>query len=137
MKKLFIILIITLSYNIKPLAQTIINNDTEVIENYFYQNNNENTITDNALNNEINISQSGENNTIDISSTGKKIQLVRQVGDDNNYQYYSFYDSSSANLNINQFGDENDIQIYGHNSIIENLKIIQTTNNQTILILNH
>ncbi|HFS67457.1 MAG TPA: hypothetical protein ENK67_04520 [Flavobacteriia bacterium] len=117
-------------------AQNIIDNNTEDIQNYFYQGQVEINKTEVNTTSEVTILQQGENNDIEILSSGKKIQLVKQVGDDNNYQYFTFYDSNKANLNINQFGDDNDIQIYGHNSIVEKLKITQSTNNQSILIFN-
>jgi hypothetical protein len=119
-------------------AQNIVDNNTEDIQNYFYQDQDTNkNLTKNNQNSDVVIYQQGNQNEVEILSSGDKIQLVRQVGDDNNYQYYSFYDSSKANLNINQFGDDNDIQIYGHNSIVEKLKITQTTSNQSILIFNY
>ena len=118
------------------MSQNIIDNNTEEIQKYFFNNQIKNEIINSNINIESNIYQRGENNSIEIESSGKKIQLVRQVGDDNNYQYYTYYDSSTANLIINQFGDENDIQIFGQNSIVEKLKITQTTNNQSILIIN-
>ena len=135
MKKLALIILVVFYYSTSLNAQNIVDDNTEKIQNYFlYQENNLNS--QNISSKEINIYQQGENNNLEISTSGKKIQLVKQVGDDNNYQYNTYYNSSKANLVINQFGDENDIQIYGHNSIVEKLKITQTTNNQNILIFN-
>ncbi len=140
MKTYLAIIILVISFNWNIQAQNIIDDNTTSIENYFFNEQNDN-LQNNAQSNFnsesiVTIYQSGDYNNVEILSSGNKVQLVKQVGDNNNYQYYNFYDSSKANLEINQFGDENDIQIYGHNSIIENLKISQTTNNQNILIIN-
>lgn len=135
MKKLAFISFVLFLTSISVFSQNIITNNTETIQNYFYQN--QSTKVENNLDSDTNIYQIGENNNIDIDTSEDNIQLVRQVGDANNYQYYTYYNSSKANLVINQFGDENDIQIYGHNSIVEKLKITQTTNNQNILIYNY
>jgi len=138
MKKIAqITFILSLFFTLIVNSQNIVDNNNENIQNYFYQNQTNTDVTENNTNQDIIIYQQGENNDIEVLSSGEKIQLVRQVGDNNNYQYYTFYNSNKANLNINQFGDENDIQIYGHNSIVEKLKITQTTNNQSILILNY
>lgn len=138
MKKIAqITFILSLFFTLIVNSQNIVDNNNENIQNYFYQNQTNTDLSENNTNQDIIIYQQGENNDIEILSSGEKIQLVRQVGDNNNYQYYTFYNSNKANLNINQFGDENDIQIYGHNSIVEKLKITQTTNNQSILILNY
>ena len=136
MKKIILTIIIIITFSFIAMSQNIIDNNTEEIQKYFFNNQIKNEIINSNINIESNIYQRGENNSIEIESSGKKIQLVRQVGDDNNYQYYTYYDSSTANLIINQFGDENDIQIFGQNSIVEKLKITQTTNNQSILIIN-
>lgn len=135
MKKLAFISFVLFLTSISVFSQNIITNNTETIQNYFYQT--QSTKVENNLDSDTNIYQIGENNNIDIDTSEDNIQLVRQVGDANNYQYYTYYNSSKANLVINQFGDENDIQIYGHNSIVEKLKITQTTNNQNILIYNY
>lgn len=135
MKKLAFISFVLFLTSISVFSQNIITNNTEAIQNYFYQN--QSTKVENNLDSDTNIYQIGENNNIDIDTSEDNIQLVRQVGDANNYQYYTYYNSSKANLVINQFGDENDIQIYGHNSIVEKLKITQTTNNQNVLIYNY
>jgi len=135
MKKLAFISFVLFLTSISVYSQNIITNNKEAIQNYFYQN--QNTNVENNLNNDTNIYQIGKNNNIDIDTSENNIQLVRQVGDANNYQYNTYYNSSKANLVINQFGNENDIQIYGHNSIVEKLKITQTTNNQNILIYNY
>lgn len=135
MKKLAFISFVLFLTSISVFSQNIITNNTEAIQNYFYQT--QSTKVENNLDSDTNIYQIGENNNIDIDTSEDNIQLVRQVGDANNYQYYTYYNSSKANLVINQFGDENDIQIYGHNSIVEKLKITQTTNNQNVLIYNY
>lgn len=135
MKKLAFISFVLFLTSISVFSQNIITNNTEAIQNYFYQT--QSTKVENNLDSDTNIYQIGENNNINIDTSEDNIQLVRQVGDANNYQYYTYYNSSKANLVINQFGDENDIQIYGHNSIVEKLKITQTTNNQNVLIYNY
>ncbi len=134
MKKLAFISLVLFIISGSVHSQNIIVNDTETIQNYLYQN--QDSKIEKSIDTDTNIYQIGEDNNIDIATSEENIQLVRQVGDANNYQYYTYYNSSKANLVINQFGDENDIQIYGHNSIVEQLKITQT-NDQRILIYNY
>lgn len=134
MKKLAFISLVSFIISGSVYSQNIIVNDTETIQKYLYQN--QDSKIEKSTDTDTNIYQIGEDNNIDIATSEENIQLVRQVGDANNYQYYTYYNSSKANLVINQFGDENDIQIYGHNSIVEQLKITQT-NDQRILIYNY
>ena len=134
MKKIAFISLVSFIISGSVYSQNIIVDDTETIQKYLYQN--QDSKIEKSTDTDTNIYQIGEDNNIDIATSEENIQLVRQVGDANNYQYYTYYNSSKANLVINQFGDENDIQIYGHNSIVEQLKITQT-NDQRILIYNY
>ena len=83
------------------------------------------------------ILQFGNNNNIDINSSGKSQQKVNQLGNNNNFQFIDFYNSTDMNLNILQEGNNSSIQIFGTNSLIKNVLIKQSAGNQALIITNY
>lgn len=87
--------------------------------------------------NEVNLNQIGGENQIEIKSSNSNSQVVNQKGQDNYYQFINYYNNSPSNFNILQQGNSNSLQIYGQNSIIEKLSIVQKTNAKSIIIKNY
>jgi len=121
------------------------NDDTYIINQYF-QSNKEASLLENKLPSATNIqsqdnitllNQAGNNNIIDIKSNVNDAHTVTQLGDNNYYNSIKYYNNSSSNFNILQKGESNSLQIYGENSIIKNLGIVQKANFKTLIIKNY
>ena len=128
-------------------AQQIADEKTYLINQYF-QNINTNEISlieNNKLVNFSNFSQVdyaklnqvGNNNQIDIRSDVGNSQTVSQLGNGNNYEFISYYNSNISNFNIIQQGNSNSLQIYGENSLIKNISIFQKADFGTLIIKNY
>ncbi len=85
----------------------------------------------------LSISQIGSNNSIGVKKGANDIQLIRQNGKDNYYSFIDYYNTAPTNMNILQQGNANSLQIYGTNSLMEQLKITQRSSYKTIIIKNY
>lgn len=126
-------------------AQQIANENTYLINQYF-QLNNDALLLENRVSSNYNIqtqdnftilSQIGNSNQIDIKSNQNDAQAVSQFGNNNDYQFINYYNNSVSNFNIVQQGDSNSLQIYGENSLIKNMSIVQNANFETLIIKNY
>ncbi|QCX39316.1 hypothetical protein FF125_13035 [Aureibaculum algae] len=81
--------------------------------------------------------QNGDYNYINIKTSVKDNLEVTQNGDQNFYEFMSFYGSKDSNMQIFQTGNNNGIYIYGENSLSKNIIINQKTDNQHIFITNY
>jgi len=90
-----------------------------------------------SKNNSLLLNQVGNNNQIDIRSSVNDTQTVGQIGNKNDYQFINYYNNEVSNFNILQQGNSNSVQIYGENSIVKNLGIVQKTNFKTVIIKNY
>lgn len=95
------------------------------------------TSANEAQYNLVKLNQIGNNNQIDIKSRLDDVQAVSQFGNNNDYQFINYYNSSVANFSILQQGNSNSLQIYGENSLIKNLSIVQKGNFETLIIKNY
>ena len=143
MKNIFYILTFSLLFSSTVFAQNMIDSNTNLIENYFVQQqhfdltrfSNENIQTDNVI--DVVINQLGDNNNAVISANQDNKQFLTQQGDYNNFEYYTYFNNIESTITTIQSGNNNDIQIYGQNNISKNMTINQHTNNQTIIVLNY
>lgn len=87
--------------------------------------------------NVVTLNQVGNNNQIDVKSNLNDSQEVNQVGNNNHYEFINYYNNSPSNFNILQQGNSNSLQIYGENSIINNISIVQKSNFKTLTIKNY
>ncbi len=78
--------------------------------------------------------QTGNYNLADIES--KQMQ-VNQNGDHQLLYYTETSKLESSNLNINMEGANNYIEIYGNNSIMENMSVNVQGNDRTVIIRNY
>jgi len=127
-------------------AQGITDENTYIINQYFQLNKesslfeNNNTPTTNnkqAQSNFVSLNQVGNNNQIDIKQKGGDSQTVNQLGNKNYYNFINYYNNTPSNFNILQQGNANNLQIYGENSIINNISIVQKSNFKTLIIKNY
>jgi len=143
MKKTIYILVFTILSLSTVKAQNIIDTNTGLIENYFIQQqqfdltqfSNKAIQTENLS--DIIINQLGDSNNAIISVNQENKQLLTQQGNNNNFEYYTYYNNIESTITTTQHGDYNDIQIYGQNNLSKNMTINQRTNNQSIIVLNY
>jgi len=133
-------------YCSKSFAQEITSNERNYILNQIQLNNNPSLILENktyseaelsAQSSSIKLNQIGNYNQIDIKADVTDSQLVNQFGNQNNYTFINYYNNTLSKFDITQQGNDNFLQIYGENSIIKNLKIVQKSNAKTIIIRNY
>ncbi|MBK5210203.1 MAG: hypothetical protein JJE44_11990 [Flavobacteriaceae bacterium] len=144
----YIIIIVLMVFNLisyKGYTQQT-NEDTYIINQYFQSNKEASLILESkgldpailqSKNNAILLNQVGNSNQIDIKSSINNAQTVSQFGNNNDYQFINYYNSSASNFNILQQGNSNSLQIYGENSLIKNIGIVQNTNFKTLIIKNY
>ncbi len=119
----------------------------ELLNNQFQLNNNPNLLLQNqnpelskniqSSDNFVNLNQVGNNNNVELKQIGYEAQLVSQLGDNNYYGFINYYNKTPLNLNLLQKGNSNSLHIYGVNSIIKNISIIQKTNFKSLIIKNY
>tara|TARA_R110001583_G_scaffold37944_1_gene122834 strand:+ start:1849 stop:2247 length:399 start_codon:yes stop_codon:yes gene_type:complete len=121
--------------------------NTYIINQYFQLNKDASLILENKVptnnnkiisqDNFVNLKQVGDRNIIDIKQrNGNNTEVVNQLGNKNYYSFINYYNNSPVKLNILQQGKSNNLQIYGQNSLIENMSIVQKSNFKTIIIKN-
>lgn len=87
--------------------------------------------------NYLSINQIGINNVAELKSGARDLQLVGQKGKNNYYSFIDYYNTSPTKMDIFQQGTANSLQVYGTNSLMENVKIIQKSNYKTIIVRNY
>ena len=127
-------------------AQENTDENTYIINQYFQLNNQSSlfenkvasaTNTRQAQSNSVTLNQLGNNNQIDIKQKGGDSQTINQLGNKNYYNFINYYNNTPSNFNITQQGNSNNLQIYGENSIINNISISQKSNFKTLIIKNY
>jgi hypothetical protein len=150
MKNIYYILTIILlsSFTFQLKAQQIDEN-TAAINQYFQTINSQVALTDGIAvinsqssnknlpqNSESNIIQTGNYNYINVKTNTNNIN-ASQIGNNNSYEFISYYGRNDLNFDILQVGNNNLIQVFGENNIINNMTIIQKSNFKTITITNY
>ena len=149
MKKFnYIVIIVLVLVNLisyKGTAQQTDDN-TYIINQYFQLNKDASLILENKVptnnnkiisqDNFVNLKQVGDRNVIDIKQNSNNTEVVNQIGNKNYYSFINYYNNSPVNLKILQQGNSNNLQVYGQNSLIENMSIVQKSNFKTIIIKN-
>lgn len=87
--------------------------------------------------NSVVLNQRGLYNVADISQTNLTNQAVTQLGNKNYYSFNNYNNTSPVNLSVLQQGNANSLQIYGTNSFMDGLKIVQKSNFKNIVIKNY
>jgi hypothetical protein len=151
MKKCNYIFIIALALffaNCNFLVAQQLSDENAYVINQYFQSNKElslklteaKTLSTNSFqvqSNIVSLKQIGNNNEIDIKQKGIDAQKVNQIGNNNYYNFINYFNSTPSNFNITQQGNSNNLQIYGENSIIKNIGIIQKSDFNTLIIKNY
>lgn len=98
----------------------------------------------NRLNTQIQASESnvsyhqlGSYNTIDVVATAKEIsQNINQQGDYNHFESYSNNPNAQQSLELMQYGNQQNVSIFGENSLSRDMKIKIEGNDKTLVIRN-
>lgn len=86
---------------------------------------------------QITLFQLGDYNTIDIRTSTKENVQVLQQGEYNSYFFISAYGDKDFNIGVLQQGQNNNIQVYGENSLMKDATIRQTGSDKQIIITNN
>jgi hypothetical protein len=140
-------IVVFLFFSIVIYSQEISNQNAFVITQLTQLNTNPNYLMDNTTttpsNNNLNVNsvvelnQLGNFNTIDLKASLNDSQTVNQIGNKNNYVFINYFNSNPSNMNILQQGNDNFLQVYGQNSLMSKISIIQKTNAKTLIIKNY
>lgn len=83
------------------------------------------------------IDQTGDRNQLFLDKNAKTItQNVVQRGDNNKISDFTLYTNYNVNMELIQKGDNQNIQNIGTNSLSKNMKITQTGNGASIILIN-
>jgi len=137
---------ILLSICIYPvLMAQISDSNTEAINQYFQVNvNQEESVSPVKQKSNlkegsyVEIAQTGTENNVNINSlqSGDE-QVVTQAGQKNNYEYYNYYSKENSNMQVNQEGTLNSVQVFGENSLMKDAKINQKSDFKSIVVKNY
>jgi hypothetical protein len=140
-------IVVFLFFSLAIYSQEISNTNAFVITQLAQLNTNPNYVIDNTTttpsNNNLNVNsvvelnQLGNFNAIDLKTNLNDSQTVNQIGNKNNYVFINYFNSNPSNMNIVQQGNDNFLQVYGQNSIMSKISIIQKTNAKTLIIKNY
>ena len=84
------------------------------------------------------VDQNGNNNLLNLDKNAKTItQSVIQQGDNNKISDFTLYTNYNINMEMIQKGDNQNIQNIGTNSLSKNMKITQTGNGASIILINN
>ncbi|MEZ0005050.1 hypothetical protein ABH942_000393 [Flavobacterium sp. 28YEA47A] len=89
--------------------------------------------------NEVNVSvlQNGNDNAISLSKQANTItQNIVQSGKNNGIQDFTYYTKYDVNTHMIQQGNNQNIQNYGTNSLSKDMKVTQSGNGSSVIILN-
>ena len=82
--------------------------------------------------------QNGNENQISLIKSANSIeQKFVQQGQNNTIGDYTYYTNYSVNTQMIQQGNNQSIQNYGTNSLSKDMKVSQTGNGASVIILNH
>ena len=142
-RTIFTILFGLLSYPV--LMAQFSDSNTDAINQYFQVSVNETKVaktesvkTNPKAGSYVEIVQTGVENNININSlqAGDE-QVVTQAGQKNNYEYYNYYSNENSNMQVNQEGTLNSVQVFGENSLMKDAKINQKSDFKSIVVKNY
>jgi hypothetical protein len=106
---------------------------------YLSQIGNDNNLssTTKTLESNIVVLQNGnQNNTVLKLSSDNLMETVFQNGNNNTFLDYSLLKTDIRNVEVNQTGDNQNLTMYGSNSLSEKMKVSMNGNGQSIIIRN-
>ncbi|WP_430612926.1 hypothetical protein [Flavobacterium sp. JP2137] len=82
--------------------------------------------------------QYGNQNTILATVNALEVQQdIRQLGDDNRFEKYSFDATMANQIQVIQEGNNQEINVFGSNSMSKDMKIHVQGNDKTIIVRNY
>ncbi len=86
---------------------------------------------------DLTYTQQGDNNHIDIIAKGEDIRHnIAQYGDQNSFESYNYNSSAQQTLELIQQGNQQEVSIFGENSMSKDMKITLEGNDKTLIIRN-
>ncbi len=143
MKKVMYIIVLIFVFSITEIfSQTLQDQNSEIINNYFLSDTQltlvsrqNSTVQRNAS--DVMVFQEGNYNEAYIQINSDSKIAVNQIGNNNDFELFTYYNASNADITTTQRGDDNSIQMYGLNELSSKMEINQTTNNQTMIVVNY
>jgi len=90
-----------------------------------------------AAGSELSYNQLGSYNSIDVIATAKEINhKINQQGDYNHFESYSHNPNAQQSLELIQYGNQQNVSIFGENSLSREMKIKVEGNDKTLVIRN-
>lgn len=85
----------------------------------------------------VEVTQNGNNNQLLLNKTAKTItQNIVQQGNNNKISDFTLQTNYNVNMEMNQKGNNQNIQNIGTNSLSKNMKITQTGNGASVILIN-
>lgn len=85
----------------------------------------------------ISVSQNGNDNLISLDKQADVIsQRIIQQGENNTVTDFTYYTKYDVNMEMVQQGNNQSIQNYGTNSLSKDMKVTQTGNGASVIIIN-
>lgn len=85
----------------------------------------------------ISLSQNGNDNSVMLDKDAKSIsQKIIQDGNNNQISDFTYYSNYDVNMQMIQQGSNQNIQSYGTNSLSKDMKVTQTGNGASVIIIN-
>ena len=143
-KYIFLGLITFCAFCFNGFSQNLTDENTEIINRYFQgvtltqqqqiaPVNTDHTVSQSV----VEITQVGNYNVADVTVGAGQSQTVNQYGNSNYYSFLKYYNNNPSNLNVLQQGEANSLQVYGQNSLINNISILQQGNFKSLIIKNY
>jgi minor curlin subunit len=86
---------------------------------------------------DLSVYQKGQNNQLFLDKRANTIsQKVLQEGKNNHIEDFALYSKYDVNMEFTQHGEDQSIKNYGANSISKNMRVIQSGNGASVIILN-
>ncbi|MDM1398120.1 hypothetical protein HX049_13170 [Myroides odoratimimus] len=136
---------ITSDEGIFLINQNTIRNDKSNLQDqkqiYITQIGDENIIASTLINSsssDIKYTQIGNQNSIDVLTTSQESkQTIDQIGDQNKYSHYNYNSTKVENINIIQKGNNQNIDVFGQNTMSQDLKITIIGSDKSLIIRNY
>jgi len=143
-KYIFLVVMAICAFSFKSFAQNLTDENTEIINRYFQST----TIAQEqpaatptnvvpTTQSVVKIRQIGNYNVADVTVGAGQSQTVNQYGNSNYYSFIKYFNNNPSNFNVLQQGEANSLQIYGQNSLINNISILQKGDFKSLIIKNY
>jgi hypothetical protein len=129
------------------MAQNFGDQNSNIINLYFQNQNTSNyntfsayedlTLNDLKAAESTEVFQMGNYNLSNIKTHSEHNTQVVQKGDYNLYEVSTYYNSNPTDISVLQNGNNNNLMIFGQNSLSNSMQIIQNANHQTLIINNY